>query len=68
MLLHLGEPPRTTVEQLWLPSRSRDEFFDLTQPLEAAKVAGLPELSPELVRCARGAVPLKELLAVVRSD
>lgn len=68
MLLHLGEPPRTTAEQLWLPSRRRDEFFDLTGPLEEADVTGVPELSPELARCMQASAPLAELLTSLHGE
>jgi type VI secretion system ImpM family protein len=30
MLLHLGDPPTSTLAELWGPKRDRDEIFDLT--------------------------------------
>jgi type VI secretion system ImpM family protein len=32
MLLHLGDPPASTLAELWGPKRDRDEIFDLTSP------------------------------------
>jgi type VI secretion system ImpM family protein len=31
MLLHLGAPPKSTLAELWLPTRRRDEFCDLME-------------------------------------
>jgi type VI secretion system ImpM family protein len=34
LLLHLGDPPRCTMAELWMPGRSRDEICNLMQPSE----------------------------------
>ncbi len=41
MLLHLGEPPASTLAELWGPPRDRDEIFDLTTPSAADPITRL---------------------------
>jgi type VI secretion system ImpM family protein len=44
LTLHLGVPPPATLSELWRPTRQRDEFCDLSRPLEPAVVQLLPPL------------------------
>lgn len=50
MLLHLGDPPRSTLAQLWMPTGDRDEFCDLAPPIGPEQVERLPELPPSVAR------------------
>src|SRR5439155_1764904 len=50
MLLHLGEPPRSTLVELWAPTRERDEFCDLTLPIPTQGLESVPELPPDVAR------------------
>jgi len=52
LLLHLGQPPLCTVAELWLPSTSRDEVFDLSAQLSADRLQEVPPLAPSVAsRC-----------------
>jgi type VI secretion system ImpM family protein len=42
MLLHLGNPPRATVAELWSPTQARDEVCDLTQIIRPEQLAACP--------------------------
>lgn len=50
MLLHLGDAPRSTLAELWMPTAARAEFCDLTAPLRAEQLAALPAAPAELLR------------------
>lgn len=57
MLLHLGDPPRSTLSELWGPRRDRDEVFDLTAARAPAQ--------PAAPLAGKGERPLSELLASI---
>jgi type VI secretion system ImpM family protein len=54
MLLHMGEPPTSTLSELWTHDRSHDEFCDLTQPVPDSTVQWLAELPPALNQACLG--------------
>ncbi|HEY3594243.1 MAG TPA: type VI secretion system-associated protein TagF [Polyangiaceae bacterium] len=65
MLLHLGDPPQSTLAELWGPKRDRDEVFDLTQTSvsPAAEVAVAPAPEPRFL--SNPSEPVSEFLARV---
>jgi hypothetical protein len=65
MLLHLGDPPRSTLAELSAPLPEREELCDLTGPLSSAQLGALPELPPALARCFGGDGRVAELVAAV---
>lgn len=66
-LLHLGNPPRATLAQLFMPSTTDDALCDLTAPLSPAVLATLPDLAAALSNgvLASPTAPVAELLAVL---
>jgi hypothetical protein len=46
LMLHLGQPPPSTLSEMWQPSGERDEVCDLTGRLEGEWVSALPALAP----------------------
>lgn len=63
MLLHLGDAPRSTLADLWIPAAPRGELCDLTRPLPSATLGALPELPAALARCLAGDCRVAELVA-----
>ncbi|HEY6725533.1 MAG TPA: type VI secretion system-associated protein TagF [Polyangiaceae bacterium] len=68
LLLHLGDPPPSTVAELWLPNPQRYEIVDLASRLEPEQVASLPPLSAKLAAASLNATSVAELLAALVSD
>jgi type VI secretion system ImpM family protein len=54
MLLHLGDPPKSTLAELWTPTATRDEFCDLTLPIPAEQVAYMPAMPPRIAQLLEG--------------
>lgn len=48
LMLHLGEPPPSTMAELWRPSGARDEVCDLTTLHEGSWISALPPLPARL--------------------
>jgi type VI secretion system ImpM family protein len=68
MLLHLGDPPRSTLAELWMPSAGRDEFCDLTLPITKERVDFLPVLPAAVARLFDGGEhPVAELVRAAAS-
>jgi len=66
MLLHLGDPPRSTLAELWMPTGARDEFCDLTSPIPSERIAQLPALPPGVARLLEvGDQPVAALMQAV---
>jgi type VI secretion system ImpM family protein len=66
VLLHIGNPPRSTVAELWMPSGARDEICDLVGPLSPGLLQALPPLSPVLARFFEGSeAPVSQFLQAV---
>jgi len=63
MLLHLGDAPRNTLADLWIPGADRAELCDLTRPLSEAALSAVPDLSPTLARCFGGDCRVADLVA-----
>ena len=63
MLLHLGDAPRTTLAELWIPGADRSELCDLTVPLSSATLSSMPDLPAELARCFNGDCRVADLVA-----
>src|SRR5262249_38944454 len=66
MLLHLGDPPKSTLAQLWMPGAERDEICNLAMPVRAETlraVRGLPVRVSSL--WASAAHPVLDLLEAV---
>jgi type VI secretion system ImpM family protein len=63
LLLHLGDPPKQTLAELWMPRGVRDEFCDLTLDIPPARTAYLSPL-PRVVAELAGASgrPVDEFL------
>lgn len=62
MLLHLGNPPRSTLSELWMPDQQRDEICDLSRYPMAQ--ADLPPLETSLASLLQTpTVPLADLFA-----
>jgi type VI secretion system ImpM family protein len=69
MLLHLGEPPRSTLAELWAPKPERDEFCDLAPPIPNERLRDIPELAADAARVVRsGDASVLELLDVFGSS
>jgi type VI secretion system ImpM family protein len=51
MLLHLGDPPRSTLCDLFTSPAERGDVCDLTGPLSAAQLQAIPDLPPALAAC-----------------
>jgi type VI secretion system ImpM family protein len=51
MILHLGDPPRSTLCDLFTSAAERADVCDLTGPLSAAQLQAIPELPPALASC-----------------
>ncbi|HET9958732.1 MAG TPA: type VI secretion system-associated protein TagF [Polyangiaceae bacterium] len=64
LLLHLGEPPKSTLAELWAPSSERDEFCDL-QGVGPAQ--HLPPLAPAFENVLHDQATVADLLAVAAS-
>jgi hypothetical protein len=47
-MLHLGEPPLSTMAELWRPTAERDEVCDLTVHHEGSWISALPPLPPQV--------------------
>jgi type VI secretion system ImpM family protein len=68
LMLHLGEPPPSTMAELWRPTGERDEVCDLTTPHEGSWISALPPLSPRLQAVlATEAASVADLLAAADS-
>jgi hypothetical protein len=66
-ILHLGQAPRTTLAELFMPSGQRDEICDLTQPVRAEYAESLPALSEAAtLALAGGAATVSDLLRAMR--
>ena len=63
MLLHLGDAPRSTLADLWIPGTDRGELCDLTRPLSSAQLGAMPDLPPALARCFAGDCRVADLVA-----
>jgi hypothetical protein len=63
MLLHLGDAPRSTLVDLWIPGGDRAELCDLTHPLSSTALSAVPELPPALARCFGGECRVADLVA-----
>jgi type VI secretion system ImpM family protein len=65
MILHLGEPPRSTLAELWMPTGTKDEFCDLCDTAPAAK-GGAPitpiKIPTQLSSHLHGEGPVLDLL------
>lgn len=64
LLLHLGDPPPSTIAELWLPSPKRYEILDLASPIEPQQLTEVPALSAELAAATLNANSVADLLAV----
>jgi type VI secretion system ImpM family protein len=51
LLLHLGDPPRSTLSDLFTSPEDRGDVCDLTGPLSAAQLQAIPDLPPSLASC-----------------
>ncbi|MET0593259.1 MAG: type VI secretion system-associated protein TagF [Polyangiaceae bacterium] len=51
LLLHLGDPPRSTLCDLFTSPDDRGDLCDLTGPLSAAQLQAIPDLPPALASC-----------------
>jgi type VI secretion system ImpM family protein len=65
LMLNLGQPPPSTLSELWQPSGTRDEVCDLCARLDGDWVSTLPALPPRVheVLAAEGASVADLLLA-----
>ncbi len=68
LLLHLGNPPPSTLGELWLPSRTRDEVFDVSSRLDPAELARVPGLPPALARQTTQGTSIADLLEALGVD
>lgn len=68
LLLHLGDPPPSTVAELWLPNPQRYEIVDLASRLDPQQLAELPPLSAKLAEVSLNADSVADLLAAVVSE
>lgn len=68
LLLHLGDPPPSTVAELWLPNAQRYEIVDLASRLDPDQAVALPPLSAKLAEASLNANSVADLLAVSVSD
>jgi type VI secretion system ImpM family protein len=63
MLLHLGDPPRSTLADLFTPPSDRGDLCDLGGPLSGQQLSAIPELPPALAHCFQGDARVADLLA-----
>jgi type VI secretion system ImpM family protein len=65
-ILHLGQAPRITLAELFMPSGQRDEVCDLTQPLRAGMGESLPPLAEAATHAlGSGVSTVNDLLATL---
>jgi type VI secretion system ImpM family protein len=68
LMLHLGEPPVSTMAELWKPTGERDEVCDLTTHHEGSWISALPPLSPRVQAVlSSGGATVADLLAAADS-
>jgi len=65
LLLHLGDPPPSTVAELWLPSPKRYEILDLASPIAPQQLTEVPPLSADVAAAALNANSVAELLSFI---
>jgi len=65
MVLHLGAPPRSTLAELWLPTRSRDEFCDLLGSSGLQPTRSLDEPAPLTRVLANASATVRDLMIAV---
>jgi hypothetical protein len=69
MLLHLGDPPKSTLAELWMPRGERDEFCDLAAPLRDETLAVVREAPKRISSLwASEARPVLDLLEAVQLE
>lgn len=62
LLLHLGNPPPSTLGELWLPSGTRDEIFDVASHLDVGSLVNVPELPEAMTQRMTGARSIADFL------
>jgi hypothetical protein len=68
LVLHLGEPPKSTLAELWMPRGARDEFCDLTLAIPEERTRFLTPLPRSLTELlARDDYAVQDFLRIFES-